>query len=191
VAKAAVVASPNGLATGRFAVLTQSDGRYRFERLSGRDYVVTAALQKGPAEQVLQSVVARLEGETTSVDIDVTFGPSRVQVELLHADAKLPSGGLLYLATGSVRATQLAGLEKELAARGAGQTRLNMFSGEPLVRVADVVPGLYTLCVVAVQVVRDDPAAVQALRNRAGELPIHCEPFIVGDGSEQRAILQL
>ncbi|NMO20572.1 hypothetical protein HPC49_38080 [Pyxidicoccus fallax] len=184
----AVVAAPRGSSTGRFMVVTQADGRYRFDRLSQGEYVVTAALREGSTGQLLQSVLTQVDGRGAPLDIRVEQGTQSLPIRVLEADGRPLQYAQVYLSTGPLRAATLGQLETVLASRGAGQTRiLLLMNGQPLTATR-LVPGAYTLCVVPVRGNLDDPAWVQRVRDGASQLPVSCEPVEVGATGTPRPV---
>jgi protocatechuate 3,4-dioxygenase beta subunit len=201
VAQAPVVVAPRGSPAARFFVSTQSDGRYRFDRLAPGEYLVTTVLRPDATTQILESVPARIgeagaagEGGPAHADIDVQVGPNRLGVQLLEADGRPVGNAQVYLSSGAIAAppTTLGGLETALAERGPGRTQIGLLlQGRPLV-FSQLQPGAYTLCAIAVRGNLDDPSVVQQVRDRAASLPSVCAPVTVAPGPpEQQAVLRL
>ncbi|WP_426748194.1 carboxypeptidase-like regulatory domain-containing protein [Myxococcus faecalis] len=189
VGNVAVVAAPHGSSTGRFMVMTQADGRYRFDRLAQGSYVVTAALREGPTTQLLQSVLARIEDRGASMDIQVAMGEQALSIQVLEADGRPLQNAQVYLGTGQLSAATLGQLEAVLAARGDGQTRiLLLMKGQPLT-VTRLVPGTYTLCVVPVRGNLEDPTWAQRVRDGASRLPVSCEPVELSETGTPRPVV--
>ncbi|WP_163867415.1 carboxypeptidase-like regulatory domain-containing protein [Myxococcus eversor] len=189
VGNVAVVAAPRGSSTGRFMVMTQADGRYRFARLSKGQYVVTAALREGSTEQLLQSVLAQVEERGAPRDIQVALGGHALSIQVLEADDQPLQNAQVYLGTGPLGAVTLEQLEAVLAARGEGQTRiLLLMKGQPLT-VTALAPGAYTLCVVPVRGNLDDPTWAQRVRDGASQLPVSCEPVEIGATGTPRPVV--
>jgi protocatechuate 3,4-dioxygenase beta subunit len=194
VAQAAVVATPTDVATGRFVVMTQADGRYRFERLAEGSYTITAALNPTPTMQLLQSVAAQVgrNGNGGEIDIDIQLGGPTLAVHVLEASGRPVDNAQVYLVSGSVQAGTLSQLEAALVRRGPGQTRVMLLMQGRSVTAADVAPGQYTLCAVAVRGQLEDPAVLQRIRDGAGELAALCRPaHVAPDPVVQQAVLQL
>ncbi|AKF84798.1 hypothetical protein MFUL124B02_04615 [Myxococcus fulvus 124B02] len=176
VGNVAVVAAPRGSSTGRFMVMTQADGRYRFDRLAQGSYVVTAALREGPTAQLLQSGLVQVTERGAPMNIEVVMGGQALSIQVLEADGQPLQNAQVYLGTGQLSAATLGQLEAVLAARGDGQTRiLLLMKGQPLT-VTRLVSGTYTLCVVPVRGNLDDPTWAQRVRDGASQLPVSCEP---------------
>jgi hypothetical protein len=187
-----VVASPNGSLTGRFAVTTQADGFYQFERLSEGDYVVSAVLRISPTVQLIQAVQAKVGPAPNRAEIDVTFGGPTVAFDVRDAAGQPVANGQIFLATGNVRAASMRELEAALAARGAGQTRIVLLMQGKAEATTDVPPGPYSVCAAPVFGNLQDPTVTQRIRDHAGELAVTCAPMLVEpEPVVQRASLQV
>jgi protocatechuate 3,4-dioxygenase beta subunit len=99
---AAVVAAPGGSSTVRLAVVTQADGRFRFDSLSTGPHVLTAGLRLSPALQLARrfSVVVGEQQEPLEMDVS-TRGPELS----LYVPADTTSLVQLHLVSGHVRAS--------------------------------------------------------------------------------------
>jgi hypothetical protein len=187
-----VVAAPNGSPTGRFAVTTQADGLYQFERLSEGDYLVSTVLRMSPTVQLAQVVRAKVGPGGGNADIDVAIGGPTVAFDVRDSAGQPISNGQIFLATGNVRAASLRELEAALSARGAGQTRIVLLMQGRAEATTDVPPGPYSVCAAPIFGNLEDPTVTQRIRDHAGELAVTCVPMVVEpEPPVQRASLQV
>jgi hypothetical protein len=190
VAGAIVVAFQQAASNARMVATAQPDGRYRFDRLSTGRWQIQASLQETTTALLLQVESADVEkGSLGHLDIDVSRGDASLSAKVLEADGAPLQNGQLLLSTGVITAMTGAQLDDALAARGAGQTRLDLLvQGRP-VRFTELTPGPWSLCAIAVRGDPTDPAVVQRVQDNPATLPVRCTPVEVG-GSGQTAILR-
>jgi hypothetical protein len=187
---AIVVAFQQTASNARMVATSQPGGRYRFDRLSTGRWQIQAALQETATALLLQVESADIEeGRLGHLDIDVSRGDASLSAKVLEPDGALLQTGQLLLSTGAITAMTGAQLDDALAARGAGQTRMDLLLQGRAVRFTELTPGPWSLCALALRGNPNDPVVVQRIQDNPATLPVRCMPVEVG-GSGQTAVLR-
>ena len=174
----------------RFAVSTGADGRYRFDLLAPDSYLVSATIGgMGPRGMSFHSRSAVVEsGATASIDIAVAAGEVTLLVSATASEGEVGMAQV-YSVSGPVTAANASELEASLAAREEGfSSRAIMFGGEPT-RIAELLPGDYTVCVVPFPVEIHGPEGFEYLGRAGNSLAVFCVATTVAPTPAEQQVL--
>lgn len=131
-----------------YSVASGPDGGYRFDKLAPDDYKVSATLGMPMMGMRFYSKVATVRsGAETKVDLAVVPGSIAVQVRATAKNGVVGAGSVMMV-SGVVAAATSRELSYRMAAAGAGSSQWKIMTDGGQLTFPDVVPGLYSICVV-------------------------------------------
>nr|WP_276603666.1 carboxypeptidase-like regulatory domain-containing protein [Nannocystis pusilla] len=184
-ARADVTAQPAGSGSAvTFTVTTDNEGRYRFERLAGGTYVVTAQLFRNDMHSIshpARAKQANLRADREArLDLEVRAGPTLV------ITPKLSAGAADVVSVMLVKGTFTAATSGELDRASAKLDRERArpdhahLAEKTEIELADVPPGNYTLCGAATKY-GESIAAIDAV-------PVTCTRVRVASGRARQQV---
>ncbi|WAS90567.1 carboxypeptidase-like regulatory domain-containing protein [Nannocystis punicea] len=153
-ARADVTAQPVGAGSAvMFTTVTDNEGRYRFTRLAGGTYSITAQLYRDGMHSVTHPARAKqaklAADRERKLDLDIPAGPTLVITPKLAAGAADVVS--VVLVKGTFAAATSGDLDRAMAALDRERAREDSahLAEKTAIELADVPPGSYTLCGVA------------------------------------------
>lgn len=178
------VATPNAL----YSVASGPDGSFRFDKLAPDVYKVSAMLgnpMRGMAFYSKQVAVG--PDAPARVDLTVERGQITVKVVVTVAEGE-PTGGLAWLISGAVRASNAEQLNQVTAQQPEGNSTFGFMMGTQPRTFESVRPGNYTACVALIPAGLGPREGGEYFQNHAADLPVYCKALVVRPAPAEQEI---
>jgi hypothetical protein len=188
-AGAMVSVSPKGVAGQSSLVRTGEDGGFRVEKLPAGEHHVHAGIasegglggSSGSAEVVVRA------GEESRVEIDVPAGEVTLRVTIQGKDGAALDLAQALLLPGQRSFEFAAEINKAVQSLGTGLKSGFWMPGQTL-RLTQVVPGTYSLCVIPINGNMNDPVFMQKLQKSTASLRVYCQPVVVSPAPAEQSV---
>jgi len=171
-----------------YSVASGPDGGYRFDRLAGDVYKVSATVGMPMIGMKFYSKqVAVPSGGQVSVDLTVEPGTVTLEAKVTATNGKL-GVAQVTLTTGTLVATTYNELSLKLAAAGAGASQLVIIrNGEPA-RLSEIAAGTYSLCIVPYPAEVKGFGAMGYIERHGDSLLSFCKPVSVAPSPDAQNV---
>jgi hypothetical protein len=166
------------------------DGAYRFDQLAADTYKVSATLRVARrGMQFYSQQVTVAPGGNASANLDADGGTITLSVTAVakSGSGSVP-GGMAWLASAAISATNERDLGLQIAALGASTSHLGFIRGSTPLDYTEVAPGAYTVCVVPFPPGLRGQGAMQYVSQHGAQLPAFCQAVNVVASPQTQAI---
>ncbi len=171
-----------------YSVASGRDGAYRFDRLAGDTYKVSATVGMPMIGMKFYSKqVAVPSGGQIAVDLTVEPGTVTLEATVTAKTGKL-GVAQVTLTSGSIVASTYNELSLKLAAAGTGASQFVIIrNGEPA-RLGEIAPGPYSLCIVPYPAEVKGMAAMGYIERHGDSLLAFCKAVNVAPSPDTQAV---
>jgi carboxypeptidase family protein len=178
-ANAMVTAAPQQAALGTFSVRTDTDGSYRFDKLTPDTYVVSASRERGFRGNIRTQTVTISAQQDAHLDIDLPSGTVTVALGIVGPAGSSVHTAQVSLLSGHVQATTAIQLVDAAAARGDGSAHMGYVFGGVPASLTEVTPGDYSACAVPIPIDLRGPGDLAQLLDKRDKLVCVCIPVTI------------
>ena len=165
-----------------------ADGSYRFDQIAADTYKVSATLRvERRGMQFYSQQVTVAPGASATVDLAADGGTITLELTAVPKSGTL-TGGMAWLASAQLAATNERDLGLAIAALGASTSQLRFLRGSQPVAYTDCAPGAYTICVVPFPTGLRGQSASQYIAQHGAQMPAVCQPVTVAASPASQSV---